>query len=433
MNGPTERHPRSRPPSRTPDPPSTQIATGISSNQLLIPMNGIFVVVRKEILDTLRDRRTLMAMVLLPLCIFPLFIIGGSYVAQSQVEKAAGETLDVAVVGETTGRFLGQVSVASNIEVVEGLPMDTVRARIDRGDLDAAVVFESSFPDRIAANRPGRVDLLYHSDDDSGIMLRRLRPILDRFEDQLLAARFEALGLSTDAARAIQVNEVNLASEQAQTAQQIGGYVPYMFILFCFMGAMYPALDMGAGEKERGTLETLLTTPVSRLQFLVGKTLVITLSGLFAAITSIASLVGSVWFIPDLPASVLDTATSIVSPTVVSVLLSLLVPLTIFFGAAQLSLSFYARSYKEAQSTVSPLLFVVIFPAFLGLLPGISLNVTTALVPVLNIALATKEVLGGTLEPGLYVLVFASLLTLAGISLLVSTVMLRSERVLFRL
>jgi sodium transport system permease protein len=215
-------------------------------------------------------------------------------------------------------------------------------------------------------------------------------------------------------------------------AQELGGFLPYMFLIFCFTGAMYPALDMGAGEKERGTLETLLTTPVSRYQFLVGKTLTITLAGLFAALVSILSIMGSIWFIEDIPQSILDTAMSILSPGVVGVLLSLLVPLTVFFAAAQLSLSFYAKSFKEAQSTVSPLLIAVIFPAFLGLLPGFSLNTTTALIPVLNVALATKQALAGTLGAGSLMLVYASLLTLAAATLGVSLYVIRSERVLFR-
>jgi len=102
------------------------------------------------------------------------------------------------------------------------------------------------------------------------------------------------------------------------------------------------------------------------------------------------------------------------------------------FAAAQLSISFYAKSFKEAQSMVSPLLIAVIFPAFIGLLPGFSLNTTTALIPVLNVALATKDALAGTLGMGHLVLVYASLLTLAAASLGVCMFVIRSERVLFR-
>ena len=399
-------------------------------------MQGIFVVFKKEFLDTIRDRRTLVAMVLMPLVLFPVLFVGGSWLVQSQMEEAAEESLTVAVLGEdgqkASARFQKQLAAASNVNVAPDVPVDTARARIQGGEWDAAIVFASSFQQQVTAKKAGVVELIYESDDDSDVMLDRLRPLLDQYEQHLLRARFQAMGLSTEATRAVQVQEVNLASEKAQMAQQVGGFLPYMFLIFCFMGAMYPALDMGAGEKERGTLETLLTAPVSRFQFLVGKTLTITLAGLFAAVVSVLSIMGSVWFIEDIPETMLETAMSILSPSVVGVLLSLLVPLTVFFAAAQLSLSFYAKSFKEAQSTVSPLLIAVIFPAFLGILPGFSLNTTTALIPVLNVALATKDALAGTLGMGHLALVYVSLLALAAASLVVCMFVIRNERVLFR-
>jgi len=399
-------------------------------------MQGIFVVFKKEFLDTIRDRRTLVAMVLMPLVLFPVLFVGGSWLVQSQMEEAAEESLTVAVLGEdgqkASARFQKQLAAASNVNVAPDVPVDTARARIQGGKWDAAIVFASSFQQQVTAKKAGVVELIYESDDDSDVMLDRLRPLLDQYEQHLLRARFQAMGLSTEATRAVQVQEVNLASEKAQMAQQVGGFLPYMFLIFCFMGAMYPALDMGAGEKERGTLETLLTAPVSRFQFLVGKTLTITLAGLFAAVVSVLSIMGSVWFIEDIPETMLETAMSILSPSVVGVLLSLLVPLTVFFAAAQLSLSFYAKSFKEAQSIVSPLTIAVLFPAFIGLLPGFSLNTTTALIPVLNVALATKDALAGTLGMGHLALVYASLLALAAASLVVCMYMIRSERVLFR-
>jgi sodium transport system permease protein len=399
-------------------------------------MYGIFVVFKKEVLDTIRDRRTLVTMVAVPLLLFPLMFVGGSWLMQSQMEEAAEKALTVAVLGaegqETAAPLRDRLAAAANVEVAPDVPVDTARSRVRTGTWDAAIVVAESFQRQVQAKKAGTVELIYKSDDDSEVMLDRLRPLLERHEQTLLRERFRALGLSTAATRAVQVREVDLASEEAQMAQEIGGFLPYMFLIFCFMGAMYPALDMGAGEKERGTLETLLTTPVSRLQFLVGKTLTITLAGLFAAVVSVLSIMGSVWFMEDLPEAIMDTALSILTPGFVAVLLSLLVPLTIFFAAVQLSISFYAKSFREAQSMVSPLTFAVLFPAFVGLLPGFSLNAATALVPVLNVALATKDALAGTLNAGHLALVYSSLLVLAAASLGICMFVVRSERVLFR-
>jgi sodium transport system permease protein len=398
-------------------------------------MPQALIVFKKEITDILRDRRTLIAMVLVPLLLFPLLFVGGTWLVRNQMEEAAEKTIQVAVIGaeqEPARGAVRRLGTAPNIDIVEGMSADTARARVQRQDLDAALVFGDTFGEAIQDRRAGAVDIMYRSDDDSGVMLRRINGVLDAYEQQLLSARFEALGLSTEATRAVQVREVDLATEQEQIAQAIGGFLPYIFLIFCFAGAMYPAIDLGAGEKERGTLETLLVTPVSRMQVLMGKTAAIALAGIFSAIVSILSIGLSVQFIDDIPANMMEAAQSVIAPGTVALLLSLLLPLTIFFAAAQLALSFYAKSFKEAQSIINPLLIAVIFPAFIGLLPGFELNVTTALIPILNISLATKSILGGTVEWGLIGLTFASLIVLAGIALVVCAQLFRRESIIFR-
>jgi sodium transport system permease protein len=398
-------------------------------------MPQALIVFKKEITDILRDRRTLIAMVLVPLLLFPLLFVGGTWLVRNQMEEAAEKTLQVAVIGaeqEPARGAVRRLGTAPNIDIVEGMSADTARARVQRQDLDAALVFGDTFGEAIQDRRAGAVDIMYRSDDDSGVMLRRINGVLDAYEQQLLSARFEALGLSTEATRAVQVREVDLATEQEQIAQAIGGFLPYVFLIFCFAGAMYPAIDLGAGEKERGTLETLLVTPVSRMQVLMGKTAAIALAGIFSAIVSILSIGLSVQFIDDIPANMMEAAQSVIAPGTVALLLSLLLPLTIFFAAAQLALSFYAKSFKEAQSIINPLLIAVIFPAFIGLLPGFELNVTTALIPILNISLATKSILGGTVEWGLIGLTFASLIVLAGVALVVCAQLFRRESIIFR-
>jgi sodium transport system permease protein len=156
------------------------------------------------------------------------------------------------------------------------------------------------------------------------------------------------------------------------------------------------------------------------------------LTGVLSAVIAILSIVLTPQFIDDIPQSLLDAAYNILDPGVVAVLLSLLIPLTIFFGAAQLSLSFYAKSFKEAQSIINPLTIAVIFPAFIALLPGIELNTWTALVPVLNVSLATKAVIGGTFSVGHLALVYGSLIAFAAIGLAVCAHLFQRENVIFR-
>ncbi len=398
-------------------------------------MRAIWIVFTKELRDTLRDRRTLIAMVVVPLLLFPVLFLGAAWLAKSQAEKASEKTLEVAAVGPSTafGRSFADVAAAANVHLVTDLPPDSARARVERGILDAALVFPPTFAATVEDQRPGRVQFLYKSGGGFDIPKRRLTRLVEAYERELLAARFDALGLRPSAAEAVALDEVDLASAQEQVAKLLGGIVPYIFLLFCFSGCMYPAIDLGAGEKERGTLETLLTTPVPRVHLLAGKCAAITLAGVLSAVMAFASVALSARFIGDLPGPLADAIGDLLAPGVVVTLLAMLIPLTLFFAATQLSLSFFAGSFKEAQSTISPMLIVVIVLAAIGLIPGVvSLNVGTALVPVLNVSLATKEVIAGTASVGLLALVYASLLALAGASLVVAARLFRRETIIFR-
>jgi sodium transport system permease protein len=214
--------------------------------------------------------------------------------------------------------------------------------------------------------------------------------------------------------------------------KSIGGFIPYLFVIFCFMGSMYPAIDLAAGEKERGTIETLLTAPVSRFQILLGKFAVVVLAGLLSAAVSMCGLYVAVRQATEMPKDMLQAVTSILDVQSVLLTLSLLLPLTIFFAGFLLSLSMYARSYKEAQSLISPLTIVVILPVGIGMIPGFTLNPVTALIPVLNVSLATKDIIAGTIQPGLLALVYLSLIALAALSLWACARWFNREETIFR-
>jgi sodium transport system permease protein len=133
-----------------------------------------------------------------------------------------------------------------------------------------------------------------------------------------------------------------------------------------------------------------------------------------------------------MPKEMLQAVTSILDVQSVLLTLSLLLPLTIFFAGFLLSLSMYAKSYKEAQSLISPLTIVVILPVGIGMVPGFNLNPVTALIPVLNVSLATKDIIAGTIQPGLLALVYLSLIALAALSLWACARWFNREETIFR-
>jgi len=396
-------------------------------------MGHMLTIFKKELIDTLRDRRTIIAMVVLPLLLFPLIIVITTKVSQSQAEKAKAETLKVAVISEDRlPDFTDLFAVREDIELIENVHEDSVRAFIRNDSLDGAFVFSPRFRERIEAMRPGRVKFYFRSTEDFDIKKDRILEVLEEFKDDLLSERFRKLDLDQDIAEAVNLVEVDIATAQERIGKAVGGFLPYIFVIFCFVGSMYPAIDLAAGEKERGTIETLLTAPVNRFEILLGKFGVVVVAGVSSALISILGLYLGVRMTNEIPDEIMDVILNILEPQSIALLMSLLLPLTIFFAGLLLTLSIFAKSFKEAQSLITPFNIFVIIPVAVGLIPGVELNTTTALIPILNVSLATKEIIAGTIDTGLLIEVYGSLIALALLSLFVSSKIFTRESVIFR-
>lgn len=396
-------------------------------------MPKIWTIFRKELIDTLRDRRTLLTMILVPLLLYPILFSVIGKISVSQVKKARQKTLNVALYtygnAEAFGRMLRE---RDDVRVVEGVPRDSISAYIRADSLDGAFVFHERFDQQVADLKKGRVNFYFKSTDDGEIIKDRLQELLRTYEKTLLSERFAALELDESVVQTVDVVEVDVATPKERLGKAIGGVLPYIFVIFCFMGCMYPAVDLAAGEKERGTLETLLTSPVSRFQILVGKFGVVVLAGLISAAVSILGLYIGVRQVEEIPPELFDVIVSILAVDSIALLLTLLIPLTIFFAGVLLSLSIYARSFKEAQSIIGPVWIVVILPAAVAMVPGLTLDNITALVPILNVSLATKEILAGTADPLLLAETYISLIILAGLSLYGASLWFSREDIIFR-
>jgi len=354
-------------------------------------------------------------------------------VQRSQETKAKAKSLRVAcVTNNNAGRFLDMLRGRDDVVLRVDVPADSVRAYINRDSIDGAFVFEEGFDDEIAGFTAGRVDFYHKSSDGQSILRNRMQKMIEEYEEELLKERFEALELDEGIVDGIELRTYNVASAQERFGKEVGGFLPYLFIIFCFMGAMYPAIDLGAGEKERGTMETLLTAPVNRFHILLGKFGVVVLSGVLSAIVSMVGLYIGIKQTQQLPPEILEVMIKILGWGNIAMLFSLLLPLTVFFAGILLSVSLSAKSFKEAQSLVSPLNVAIILPAAIAMIPGIEMNVTTALIPVLNVSLASKEIIAGTMSMGHLALVYTSLITLALASLYGSVWWFKRESTIFR-
>lgn len=375
-------------------------------------MKDILQIARKEFKDTIRDKRTLMAMIVVPLLLFPVIFSLVSGLQSESMEKAMSRELKIAVVGSDVPVELeNQLKAGNNIRLVS-FSADTSYRRYVRGDsLDAAVVVPPDFNSKVHQMETGNLQLYFQSTQEG--VERRLTTLLDRYEAGLRKERLARLNISEETIQPVEVEKVDLATMQEKIGKYIGGFIPYIFIIFCFIGAMYPAIDLFTGEKERGTIETILTSPVRRLHILTGKMSVVVATGIISALLAIVGLFAGLNFNDALPAEITEVTGDILQPGFILLLLSMLIPLTIFFAGILIPISIYAKSFKEAQSIITPINILIILPGIVGLLPGIELTLQTAFIPVVNIALATKDIVAGTIDYGLLAAVYGSLILFA--------------------
>jgi sodium transport system permease protein len=240
------------------------------------------------------------------------------------------------------------------------------------------------------------------------------------------------LNLNRDVTQAYKIEYIDVASKQETLGKIVGGWLPYVFILFGFMGAMYPALDLGSGEKERGTLETILSSPASRLDIVIGKFLVIMLAATVTAFLALAGLIAGISQISDIPPQIMVVVNEMFNLKTLALIMTLVLPVSAFFSATLLGLSIYASSFKEAQSIAAPLNIAIVFTAVLGTLPGVELNAMTAMIPILNVSLASKDIIAGTMNPLYMVEVYFSLFGLAAISIMLCSRAFNNEKTIFR-
>lgn len=396
-------------------------------------MKKIGIIFRKELKDTLRDRRTLFFMIVFPILIIPLIIGGIPKIMVSMMEKKMTERINIAIIGEENNlKLVEMFGMADSIDVIFNMEIDSIEQSIRNKDIDGAIIIPDGFSEMVNSMKTAQITIVYISSDDLEAAKKRMESVINKYRESKISQRLEMLEIQSEILEPVKINHRNIASEKEMIGKLAGGWLPYMFILYCFMGAMYPALDLGAGEKERGTIETLLISPAGRLEILLGKFCVISLSGFLSAISGIIGLLVGLQFMTELPMEIITTMKSIIEIKTIALILSLIVPVSIFFSAVLLSISFYAKSFKEAQSLVTPINILILFPALIGLIPGVELTWKTALIPIVNIALVTKEIIAETVSSVLLLEVYGSMIILAVVGLFFTRWWFNREEVIFR-
>ena len=384
----------------------------------------IFTIFKKELKDTLRDRRTLMAMLVIPILIFPVIITVFASISEHFKEGVMEKTLKIGYYQANDQNTVIKMleSLPDSLGKMTFVPISSekeLKSQIQLDSLQAGFVFAKKFDQELSGESTANITVFINATKVG--YKERIEASLAILDQKFIAERLIKLKITNEQIKPINVSYKNTASNQETIGKLAGGILPYFFIAFGFIGCMYPAIDLFTGEKERGTIETLLTTPVERWKILFGKMGVIVLSGLAAASFALIGLFISIE-VMDLvkDPELLAVIHSLLTFKFLALLYLLLIPLTVFFAGIMIPIAVYAKTFKEAQSIITPLNIVVVLPAMVGFFPGIELTAITACIPVVNIVLATKELIAGTLDIGLLALSFFVMLSLAALAVIIS-------------
>lgn len=382
----------------------------------------IFNIFKKELIDTLRDKRSVRMMVIIPLLVFPVMLNLILFSTKKIEENQAEKTMHIGLIKDKSNFLTSKLKQLSNNKEKQLLfykdSLQLINA-LNAKKIQVALVLESTFEKKLKTFQPARIHLI-SNDTELGFSDRMNNDLL-QIEEQLKKERFQQLKINETTLQPLDIKATNIASSKEMIGKLAGGFLPYIFITFGFMGCMYPAIDLFKGEKERGTLETLLTAPVARWRLLVGKLLVIVVAGLISASCGFLGLFFEIEVFGFTGEPEIATLIhSILSLKFIFSLYLLLIPLIVFIAGLLVPIAIYAKSFKEAQSMIAPLNFVIIIPVMIGFLPGIEYNFATASIPIINIVLATKELIAGTLTICLMTWSFFVMLSFAALAVLFS-------------
>jgi sodium transport system permease protein len=401
-----------------------------------VSLRNVGIVYRKELTEALRDRRTLISTLIVPLVLFPILTAGLGAAVASLVGKAQEEIPRVMLRGgQDSPDLVVGLKKLDKIEIVPETP--NWKDQIINKEVRAAIEIPPGFQSAVAEGKSDTVTILkYQGEMKSEIATSKIEKYLKDYRDDVVKARLTAKNVPETVLKPFEVKQENVAPPEKVGGAAFGGVIGYMVILLCLTGGMYPAMDLTAGEKERGTMETILSSPISRMHLVLGKFFLVLTTSLVTAALSVTSMGVSFAVLEHLHA--FDEAGSdagqlqlrIGLGTVVSVFIMVL-PLAVLFSAALMTIALFAKSYKEAQSYVTPLMFIVIIPAIAAMLP-IDLTSKLALVPILNASLLCKELVTGTYHWNFIAIIFSSTCVYAAIALFLAIKMFQRESVLFR-
>ncbi len=387
---------------------------------------------KKEILDILRDKKTILMMIVVPLILYPLLFFGAMYLTSSMLNS---DTERSYVIGfDRKAKEEGLQEYFRTEGPKHKYKLIFASDEVTDFDQDKSGFVDAYVTSGVSENRPYYTINYKASETASQTAAGIAEKLISEYRDELRDENFKALGLDGK----IIMNPVGYCYKDHSSTEENAGYiigyiVPFLMITSILMGALYPAIDATAGEKERGTLETLLTLPVKNLELITAKFLAVSTVAVAAAILNMISmsLMGAYFYTSmSLAGEAGDIKLISYLPAVLIMLLCVIV-FAMFAAAVCLSACIFAKSFKEAQNYTTPVMLVFMIGGMAAMIPSLELSRNTALIPVVNITLLISSLFKLHFELSQIAVVLFSNIAYSILAIILMTRVFSSEQILF--
>ncbi len=350
----------------------------------------ILTVMRKEITDNFRDRKTVMSSIFMGAVFMPvMFVVLMNFVVGMQKDKAEAQ-LEIAIKGiENAQSFISFIKT-------KGVKINTfngdAKKAVENKDEEAVIIIPESFADSFTKGTPAKIEIYYDASAKGAVNVtqERIKSLINEYSRTIGMTRLQLRGISPILLQAIIIEDHDVSTAQSKGAMFMS-FLPYVLILGLFMGSMYLAIDTMAGEKERNSLEALLLNPIKRSHLLIGK-LLATIS--FGLVTLVATIISFKLAMPFMPLQDLGMTVDLGFKNV-SILLLILAPLAIMAASLQTIVATYSKSFKEAQTYVNLLMFVPMIPSMALMFMPVKEKLWMMATPVLSHNLIINQIMRG--------------------------------------
>ena len=401
-------------------------------------MNKWQVLLVKEIKHLFRDTKTIVQTVVVPTFITPLLIGAIFWYVGSIATEETKKTYDISVYPSSDSLLIADLNNSDRLAITEEDSLEAVIEAVTFDKSEIGLAFDDAFVNDLTSNNSAQLTI-YSKDIDTFSQAKSIvSNIVDDYEENIRNNRLELLNLDENYVNPITINEEDLTTEEESAGSIFGALLALFFVMYVISGSMYPAIDLGAGEKERGTMETLISTNISSVDIIIGKMLSVTSSAILTATFSmlgfaIPILVIFLFYADSVNEYLFGLLSAIVNPVALIGVFVLIIPLSVFMGAFLLAISVYAKTPKEAGLLLGNVLIVFIIPCYVPLInPGLELDFVGALIPCYNLALITNNLIAGTVDWFLYSVALLSTIVYCIVAIYITYIMFDDENVIFR-